>query len=140
MDIIYGALVGEELDSEDICWPTQQAFIYVYNGCSQPVNVTVTVRHGVLYSACATLESCRTSHGLRSASRILLKSCLLQRQNRPPCRSPRCFDAPLSGADPALSPMIVFCLVACHRMLVVALPVCSALFPWRDPSHHHTTC
>ncbi len=44
MDIIYGARVGEELDSEDVCWPTQQAYIYVYNGCSQPVNVTILVR------------------------------------------------------------------------------------------------
>ena len=45
VDIIYGANVGEELDSEQVCWPTQQAFIYVYNGCSQPVSVEVLVRH-----------------------------------------------------------------------------------------------
>ena len=36
--------MGEAIDSEQVCWPTQQAYIYVYNGCSQAVNVEILVR------------------------------------------------------------------------------------------------
>ena len=41
--IIYGARPGDTLDSEEVCWPTKSAFMYVYNGCTKPVNVTITV-------------------------------------------------------------------------------------------------
>ena len=43
--LVYGARVGETVDSEQVCWPTKKAYMYVYNGCAAPVNVTLTVRN-----------------------------------------------------------------------------------------------
>ena len=41
--LIYGARTGDVLDSEQVCWPTKGAYMYVYNGCTKPINITLTV-------------------------------------------------------------------------------------------------
>ena len=41
--IIYGPRILDTLDSEEVCWPTKSAFMFVYNGCPAPVAVNITV-------------------------------------------------------------------------------------------------
>lgn len=41
--IIYGPRSQDVLDSEEVCWPTRSAYMFVYNGCPAPVTVNITV-------------------------------------------------------------------------------------------------